>query len=152
METIEIVASRFRMSLYLALSLAFVALGLWLADDPALRWATAFFALCAGACAFLLWRPQRLTLDQEGFALTGGLARSPMRVAWRDVGEFMVLGGPMIGFDYLPDATDTPRGAALASQIAGAQGALPGNWSRPTRAVVDQLNACRARAFARSDG
>ena len=150
METIEIVASRFRMSLYLALSLAFVALGLWLADDPALRWATAFFALCAGACAFLLLRPQRLTLDQEGFALTGGLARSPMRVAWRDVGEFMILGGPMIGFDYLPDATDTPRGAALASQIAGAQGALPGNWSRPTRTVVDQLNAYRARA--RSDG
>jgi hypothetical protein len=151
MET-EIVASRFKTTLFLILSLGFVALGLLLGEqnDHSLRWGTGFFALCSLVFIIQLVRPQKLSLDQEGLSLSGGLLRSPTKIAWRDVTHFFVVqirpGTSMIGFNYSADASNKPRGAAFSRRIAGADGALSGVWAGSNASVVDKLNAYRLLA------
>lgn len=153
MET-EIIASRRKTALMLAGSLAFVAIGLFVPDREGnhLIWGTVFFAACSAVFIVLLIRPQRLSFDREGLTLSGGLLRSPTRVAWRDVSGFFVVpirpGTSLIGFNYSPVAANRPKGAAFSRRIAGADGALSGVWSGSNAAVVDKLNAYREYALA----
>lgn len=141
----EITASRKKTTLYLILSLGFVASGVLLPNkDGSLLWASAFFGLCAFVFIILLVRPQRLSLNREGFSLSGGLLLSPTKVAWQDVTGFFVVrvrpGNSLIGFNYSPNASTKPRGAAFSRRIAGADGAISGVWSGSNAAVVDKLN------------
>lgn len=153
MET-EIIASRGKTACMLLGSLAFVAMGLFVPDREGnyLIWGAVFFAACSTVLVVLLIRPQRLSLDQEGLTLSGGLLRSPTRIAWRDVSGFFVVpirpgGSSLIGFNYSPGAANKPKGAAFSRRLAGADGALSGVWSGSNTAVVDKLNAYREYAL-----
>lgn len=158
MERIEIVGSRVKTALYLAFSVAAVCLALWLfkddKDDAKLELAAAFFAICALAFVWLLIRPQRLVLESDGFSLAGGTLRKSHKVAWKDVGGFLVVPvryrTTMVGYIFSPEAASNRRGLALARRISGVDGALHGLWPISNAQLVDELNAYRTRAIAKA--
>ncbi len=87
-----------------------------------------FFGLSIPVFGWTLIRPQRLTLDEQGFVLSGGMVRSPRQVRWSDVRGFFVYrlprGGKMIDYNYAEGA----RPASLLSGVnhhLGADAALP---------------------------
>lgn len=154
----EIVSSRRKTVLLLLLSLGFVSIALFLPGPPdeALFWSGTFFSLCSAVFVALLFRPQRLLLDDDGFALSGGLIRSPRKIAWQDVSEFFLMpirpGTSMIGFNYNATSSSKPRAAAVSRRVAGADGAISGVWPGSTRNLVDQLNEYRERALRGARG
>ncbi len=156
MPTKVFVSSRRRMVFLLLLSVAFVALAMFLPPDgQSDNWRIyggGFFGLGVIVFAWLLVRPQTLTLDDEGFTLSGGLTL-PSRVKtipWRDVEEFFVFstgnGSKLIGIDFKPGASERTRYARFSRTAFGADGGLPGYWSGGCENVVQQLNEYRARA------
>lgn len=155
MEKKEIVGSRVKTGVYLGFSLAFVAASIFLPSDGDSRlwWAGVFFSICALVFGWLVIRPHRLTLDREGFALSGGLLPYARKVRWQDVSGFFVVhvrfGTTMIGFNY--DLGAAPRGVAIARGISGAEGALHGVWPLSNLRMVEALNAYRNRALSTAD-
>jgi hypothetical protein len=155
MEVVQIVESRRKVLLMLAGVLVFAAIYAFL-PDPDHRlpsWGCWFFGLCAAVFVVLLLRPRKLTLDENGFAISGGLARKPIIIQWGDVTGFFPLSiGPrasMIGFNYSPDAKDKPRGAWVSKRLAGADGAISGAWPCSNADLANQLNTYRQRALTR---
>ena len=154
----EISASRKKTALTLAISLGFVATG-WAtfphADaDPELwksQLVILFFGLCSVVALWLLIRPQRLLLDDEGFIVTGGLTWSQRKIYWRDIDSFFLYrlpkGGKMIGFNYKPEARKDSILSNIARQI-GADGALPKGWPLSDEQMVEELNARRLQAVS----
>ena len=87
-------------------------------------------------------RPQRLTLDENGFRLSGGLVLFSRKILWREVEEFLILrpGKRMIGYRYKPSAGKNSYWTML-NRMFGADGGLAGEWPLPLDQVVDELNA-----------
>jgi hypothetical protein len=136
--------------------LGFVGAAIFLpGDDPHAIWrllTVGLFGLGGVVQAWILVRPQRLTLDAEGFTLSGGLMRSGSvkTIPWRDVEEFFVWrsgrGNKMIALNFQPDASER-TGFARFSRAFGADGALPSEWSERAEKMVDELNAYREQAL-----
>ncbi len=150
--TIE--SSRLKASLSLLGSLVFVAIGVMMVRDPLVStkgWlALVFFGVCAAAFAVLLFRPQVLILDKDGFMISGGFVRSPKKVLWRDVEGFFVYrlprGGKMIGYNLQPAARKQTALSKIARSF-GADGALPKGWPGSAEKMADELNAYRLWAL-----
>lgn len=152
----EISGSRWKTVLYLGGNLAFVVSALFLLQHPdrdawKLQLCVGFFGLCAVVFVWMLIRPQRLLLDDEGFTLLGGFVRSPKKVHWRDIDEFFVYrlarGGKMIGFSYKAGAREVSPMVRFARSF-GAEGALPKGWARSPEEMVAELETYRLRALA----
>ncbi|WP_293400401.1 hypothetical protein [Phenylobacterium sp.] len=155
MSTMEILSSRLKSAFYLAGSLVFVAIGLFLPrdDDPGswkLNVGVVFFGLCSTIFTWLLIRPQRLSLDEEGFTLSGGLVRTPKKVRWKDVDEFFVYrlprGGKLIGYNYRPNSGEASPMTKFNRQF-GADAALPKGWATPPETMANKLNTYRRQAL-----
>lgn len=155
MEPQVIRESRVKMGGYLAISLAFVALFVWMAlgstseRDVLTGWiGVALFGVGALLFGWLLVRPQVLRLDAQGFVLEGGLVRTPKRIAWADIDRFFVVnaprGGELILFSYLPGRAPPSRLGRLIHPY-GADGGLPKNWTLSPKALVALLNDYRAK-------
>ncbi len=150
--TIE--SSRLKASLSLLGSLVFVAIGVMMVRDPLVStkgWlALLFFGVCAAAFAVLLFRPQVLILDKDGFMVSGGFVRSPRKVLWRDVEGFFVYrlprGGKMIGYNLQPAARKQTALGKIARSF-GADGALPKGWPGSPEKMAEDLNAYRLWAL-----
>jgi hypothetical protein len=108
-----------------------------------------FFGLGVLVFSWLLIRPQRLSLDAEGFTVAGGMIRTPWKIRWQDVSEFLVIqlprGGKMVGFNYVPGARKTSALSRVA-RMSGADGGLPKSWPGSVEDMVDELNDYRIRA------
>ena len=147
--------SRGKTLLYLAFSLGFVAIGVFLFRDPGqttIAWlCTGFFGLCSAMLAWLLVHPHTLTLDEGGFTLSGGLVRAPKTTPWRDVEGFFTYrlpkGGKMIGYNFAPGVRKDTVMAKIVRGLA-ADGALPKGWSESPDEMAQTLNAYRARALS----
>jgi hypothetical protein len=128
MEVVQIVESRTKVLLFLAGALAFVAAYVLLPDpdDELPNWGGWFFCLCAVVFFILLIRPRKLTLDRNGFSISGGLARNASKTPWADVTGFFPVtiraGVSMVGFNYIADAKGKPRETWISKRIAGADG------------------------------
>ena len=115
--------------------------------DPTWAWISIFFfGLCSCVFAFLLFRPQRLLLNHEGFTLSGGLVRSPKQVHWHDIEEFYLLslprGGGIIGYNFKPGAR--PQSLMLKlNRGFGAEAGLPRGWTASSEEMVEELNEYR---------
>lgn len=154
MDEVRITQSRTKVLLLLAGSLAFVA-GYVLLPDPDHQmpvWGGWFFGVCALVAAVLLLRPRTLTLDKDGFSISGGLIRTARTTPWKDVTGFFPLriraGSSMVGFNYSADAASKPRGTWVAKHLSGADAGISGGWSCSTADLANQLNAYRDRALA----
>lgn len=152
----EIASSRGKALGLLALSLGFVAIALFVpADDGDQTWrwlCGGFFGLCAIAFVALIVRPQRVVLDGGGFTVSGGLARSPRHVAWRDVDRFFAYrlprGGRMVGYELAVHARPDTYMGDLARRW-GADGVLPKTLAESPETIADRFNAYRAAALGR---
>lgn len=154
MQVVQIVESRTKVLLLLCGALAFTA-GYAFLPDPnhdLPRWGGWFFGLGSVVFVILLVRPRKLTLDEDGFSIAGGLARKASKTNWADVAGFFPvsirIGASMVGFDYTADAGSRPRGALGAKRISGADGAISGAWPCSTSHLADQLNDYQERALA----
>jgi hypothetical protein len=156
MEPQVIRESRVKVGGYLALSVGFVAVGLWMALQPVhprdafWGWvAVVFFGLTLPTFAWQLVSPMRLTLDATGFVLSGGLRRAPKRFGWHDIDRFFVARGPrgvkMIRFNYLQGRAPPGRMTKVARTLGGADAGLPPGWTLSPEKVVDILNDYRSR-------
>ena len=154
METVQIVESRTKVLLFLVGTLAFVAVYVFLPnpDDALPSWGGWFFGLCALVFVVLLVRPRRLTLDRNGFSISGGLAWRASATDWAEVTDFFPIrvrvGASMVGFNYSADAKNKRRGTWIAKGISGADGGLSGVWPCSIGELAEQLNAYRERALA----
>jgi hypothetical protein len=151
MKTREIHSSRLKTSLFLCLSVGLVALCVLGFGRPnqnvvGLGFLATVFGLGAVAMAYILIRPLRLILDEEGFTLAGGLFRAPKKILWRDIDHFFVLdlsadpfiqGVKAIAFNYKPGV---PKNSVIGNR---SDGRLPGFWPKGTEDMVDELNAYR---------
>jgi hypothetical protein len=156
LQTREIVASRLKITGVLLGSLAFVSIAALLPSqrgdsDQWRLWGGAFFGICAVVFCWLLIRPQRLTFDPEGFTVSGGLVRSPKKIAWRSIEPFFVdrlpRGGKMIGFNFRPEARPDRTLLMKLNGRLGAEGSLPKLWPGSPDQVVEELNAYRKQAL-----
>ena len=154
MEVVQIVESRTRLLLFLGGTLVFVVIYAFLPDPnhelPA--WGGWFFGFCAAVFVLLLLRPRTLTLDAEGFSISGGLAWKAAKTAWSDVTGFFPVsvraGASMIGFDYSTEAKNKPRATWVSKRISGADAGISGAWPCSTADLANQLNIYRAQALA----
>jgi hypothetical protein len=160
MKTTEIHSSRLKMALCLCVSLGFVALFQLVAkysphgnvhglpNAAALRRAadgqflTIVCVLLAASSTWLLIRPWRLVLDDEGFTLKRGYIRSPKKELWRDIDHFYVFitrrGTRVIGYNYKPGVREI-----LPAIEPGPDKKLPAGWPNGAEDMVDKLNAYR---------
>lgn len=133
MEPRAITASAGKDLLLLAVSSAFVAVFVYLAWQGDTSATTllggGFFLLGVVVSGWTLLRPFTLVLDDQGWTLSGGTTRKPLRMAWSDLSEVFVYrvpkGGTMIGYN-VKEYARTP-GMTL-SRALGADGAIPGSW------------------------
>ena len=137
----------------LLVCLAFVAIAIFAPDDHSQSkswrfWCGSFFGLCGFVGVWTLARPRKLTLDSEGFTLSGGFLRSPKKTLWDVVEGFFVYrlprGGKMIGFNYIPGRGPSTALVKLNGRL-GAEGALPKLWPGPPEALAEELNSYRGR-------
>jgi hypothetical protein len=150
-------SSPLKTGLLLAGCLVFVGVGGWAYGQSTQRdWgmllAIAFFGLGIPIAAILLVRPQRLTLDSEGFTLSGGLMLKPRTTLWSEVTAFSVFrlprGGKMIGYNLIPAKEGmTTR---LSRRLSGFDGGLPKMWSESAEGLAEELNAYRNQALLES--
>ena len=110
-----------------------------------------FFALAALAAAWQLVRPDTMTLDSDGFTLSGGLVWSPHKVSWRDVDRFLVhttpRGGRLLRVVYTP-ALDEPGLPVERVETLGTEGRFFRQWPLPSREMADLLNRFREARLA----
>jgi hypothetical protein len=155
-ETKQIQQSRLKTTIAFLGSSAFVAIAVLLPREAGQSndwrwWCGAFFGLCTAVFCWLLIRPQRLTLDQQGFTVGGGLVRSPKKILWRNIDPFFVYrlprGGKMIAYNYKQGA-ERPRTLLMKlNGRLGAEGSLPRLWPGSPDHLVEELNAYRQQAL-----
>lgn len=112
-------------------------------------WSNALFTGVFTVLAlWIMIRPHRLRLDDDGFTLSGGLHWSPMRVAWRDVEKFVAktygTRWVQIGIRFRPRVK-----RSWLSGWLDIDDSLPGGWDLSDAEMVDYLNEHRIIAMNR---
>jgi len=144
--------SRAKMTLAIAGSLAFVAVGVLLMDQPGGRYgpgsARAISLLCIavfGVFALMgvgqLLRPARLVLDAAGLTYEGLWWQRSW--AWRDVGEFVVERGARQ--KALRFSVDPSVASGSVWTGGGPRPMIGGGWRVGLDEVCKELNAARER-------
>ncbi len=112
-------------------------------------WLPVLFIFSAVAFAWLIIRPRRLVLDDQGFSIAGGFAWRPTSFRWQDVSEFYLRrlgrGSEAIGFRLKATPRDQTRFADSPLPPPG-EVYLPQGWDQPPEIMVQELNRLRARA------
>ena len=116
-----------------------------------MRWVAIFFGTCSTVFVMMLVRPRRLSLDEDGFSVSGGLLRSPQKTSWRDISDFFVLslrpGTSFVGYHFSSEFAEKHPTAKLARNVTGADGILHGPWPGSNGKLADKLNAYRQFAL-----
>jgi hypothetical protein len=126
--------------LLLALSVGFVALGVWLLEKrPILGWVTIiFFSLgIPASVAVMLPGATYLRLDRQGFEIVAVFRRQKYR--WSQVESFgigSIRGNKVISIVFSPQYTGQRMGRAIASAVAGMEAAIPNHYRAPAEAIL----------------
>jgi hypothetical protein len=142
-------AGRKKAARILFISIAFVAIGVWLIQDsPILGWlCIGFFGLGIPASIFMM-RPNStyLRLDSEGLAIVS-MSRSS-KIKWSEVQSFRLgtlHGTKMIAIEFSPQYTKHAAGRAFASALSGVEGAIADHYDTPIETICATLNEWKAR-------
>jgi len=133
----------------LALSIAFVVVGVWLTGEkPFLGWlCVGFFGLGIPVSLFMMRKNTTyLKLDREGFEVVA-LSRS-FKTRWTEVEAFRLgslHGNKMIAIDFRPEYSKQRVGRAIASAVAGMESAIADHYNAPIEEVFQALNAWKER-------
>lgn len=141
-----------------SVAIFFLCTLLGLVADGAGKWVCFAFACSFGAIAVvfagLVVRPMRLTLDSNGFTLTGGWKRSPRFVAWRDIDGPMSTywigrGQSAIGYNLVEGSNSDSRGAGYRQDNFRLlpEANLPDVWRISAEQLADEINAYRTEAL-----
>jgi hypothetical protein len=133
----------------LLISVGFVGLGAWaITEEPIIGWlCIAFFGLGIPA-SLLMMRPGStyLKLDADGIDIVSMWRHCKLK--WREVDGFRlgsIHGAKMIAIDYSPEYTKQKAGRAVASALAGMEGAIADHYNVPLEQVLQTLNDWKAR-------
>lgn len=160
-EQVVIQGVRKQAKTWIVLSLIMMAVFVWVLarapGDDLWAWAgLGAFGLSGLIQGWLYVRPQTLTLEADGFTLSGGLIWAPRQIAWRDVEEFVVFRvrdgegmseSEVIGFNFAPGVKKRSLMRGVMRRLA-ADGALPSGWPDAPEQMVADLNAYRRAALA----
>jgi len=152
-DTLLLRPSRAKNLLLLAVSAAFTAGGAtMIRDSRSMGWfVLVFFGLCSIIFMILLLpNSSYLRLTRDGLE-TRSLFRSS-KLQWADVASFRAgrIGlNAMVLVEYAPSYRRARTGRAVATALAGAEGALPDTYGRSAKALAGLLNEWRARAGQR---
>ncbi len=149
--------------LVLAISLAFVAVGLLALLGPrpveqedawAMWLCVGFFGLVAGV-ALLQFLPQSsfLRLHADGFTVRTLYREANYR--WEDVDTFGVMAirhNKMVGFNYAPHFDQAKRLRRAVAGLAGFEGALPDTYGMKAEELADLMNEYKYRHEAAAEG
>lgn len=147
-------ASRKKALLLLSGSLCFVALGVWASSEmPWVGWGSAAFFGLGVPMSLLMLLPGAvyLTLDTEGFEL--GTFFRKHRTNWSDVVRFEIgaIGtNRMIAISFTQGYEQQQFSRALASSLAGMEGAIPNSYDAPLEEILAALNSWKSR-FSRTE-
>ena len=147
-------ASRKKALLLLLGSFCFVALGVWVSSEkPLLGWTcVAFFGLGVPASLLMLLPGGTyLRLDAEGFELVSPFRKH--RTKWTEVAGFeirTIRDTRVIAIVYTPGYQGQKFGRALASSLAGMEGAIPNTYNAPLNEIAASLNSWKSR-FGRTE-
>jgi hypothetical protein len=135
--------------LVLFISIGFVAIGAWMTDEkPVMGWlCVGFFGLGIPA-SLLMMRPNTtyLKLTAEGFEIVAMSRTTAYK--WSDVDHFRVAsirGAKMVGIAFSFEYTQQRAGRAVASALAGMEGAIPDSYTASVEEVCRTLNEWRSR-------
>lgn len=143
----RLVPGRGRTAVLLALSVAFVALGLWMArEQPLLGYlCAAFFALGIPVFALsLIPGSTYLELTEEGFTFQVLFRRKSER--WKDIQGFGVWKArrhKRVGWIYVPG--HRARGQGLAEAMSGVHGSLPDTYGMQAEELADLMTEIKRR-------
>jgi len=147
-------ASRKKALLLFLGSVCFVALGVWMSSQkPLLGWiCVAFFGLGVPvSLLMLLTNAMYLRLDEAGFELGSFFRKHKTR--WADVARFdigSIRGAKMITIAYARDYKRQQLGRAIASSLAGMEGAIPNSYDAPLADILAALNSWKSH-FGRAE-
>lgn len=138
-------ASRKKALLLFLGSLCFVAIGVWMTSEkPVLGWVCAAFFGLGVPVSLLMLLPgaMYLRLDADGFEM--GTFFRKHKTRWMDVARFelgTIRGTKMIAIAYTQAYQKQRLGRALASSLAGMEGAIPNSYDAPLDQILASLNA-----------
>ena len=131
-------------------AVAFVCLGVWLAQEkPLVGWlCVGFFSLAIPVSLTMLLKPDvfYLRLDPDGFEMGSPFKR--VRTRWIDVDGFemgSIKGSKLISIRYRPSHTSGALMRRVSEHLSGMQGAIPNNYDRPLTAVLASLQEWHSR-------
>lgn len=142
-------ASKKKASLLFLGSICFVVLGVLMASEkPLLGWlCAAFFGLGIPASIFMMLpNAMFLRLDHEGFEM--GAAFGRQKILWSEVDGFQISsirGNKMIEILYNENYGRQKVGLAVASAMAGMEGAIANSYESSLEEVFDALVAWKER-------
>jgi len=130
-------------------SLCFIALGVWISSEkPWLGWITVAFSTLGIPASFAMFLPgaMYLKLDAEGFELKSLF--NTHRTKWTDVAGFRIgtlHHNRMIAIVYHPSYQRQKLGRALASSLAGMEGAIPNSYNASLDEILQSLDMWKSR-------
>lgn len=135
----------------LAVSVFFVAAGLWMsqdADNSLVGYGcAAFFGLCAVVFGIqLVPGSSYLRLTEAGFSFCSLFRKSSVR--WADVEGFSIIRiahNDMVGWNYSPHYRTHATGRSISNAIAGVEAALPDTYGMKATDLAALMNALRLR-------
>ena len=133
----------------LAISICFVAVGVWMSsDEPVIGWLIAGFFGLGIPASLLMMRPgsTHIRLHPEGFEVVAMSRRTSIK--WSDVEAFQIgkmSGNKMIAIVYSPEYNRQRAGRAIASALAGIEGGIADHYTVPLDEICDALNEWRVR-------
>jgi hypothetical protein len=147
-------ASRKKALLLFLGSICFVAIGVWMSSErPLIGWGSVVFFGLGVPVSLLMLLPEAmyLRLDAEGFEIGSFLGKN--RTKWDDVARFeigSIRNTKMIAIVYARGYQGQQVGRAIASSLAGMEGAIRNSYDAPLGEILASLNAWKSR-FSRTE-
>ena len=150
---VTVMMSRGKTVWLLLLSLAFTAMGVWMANAHPRDWhgylCAVIFALGTAIFFWQLFSPKRLEISAGGLSWFNG--HKTRDYAWKDFTAFSAYRpssrslSKHLGFVYAPESPRKGKAAAFARAMTGVDGSFGGQWEMSPDNLADLLNKAKQK-------